>query len=838
MKQPLAKFYPLIVFVLALVLYSNTIPNEYNLDDVLVTNNHRNTAKGLSTWREILNDFYYEDDMGYRYGYRPVTHLTFAVEHQLFGESPHISHAVNVLLYALLCLFIFYLIQSLDPVRGPTLAFLVAVIFAVHPIHTEVVASIKNRDELLSLLFAVLSLWSVLQLKKHITFFKSAFWLLVSFTCFVLSFYAKKSGIALVLLLPFLAIFNTDLQLIPKGKLKGLLLLFLLFAFLAANEMISWPLVWIAVILAVGMLNVKILVVVFKRIQNHLFSSYALIPMILVAAYLGALYQTPHIAILLTLLFSYRIKVEQKPFGLAWLVGILSLIVFVLPSFLTALDKGIEDLRPIIGIALSIGLTMLGLWRNSWLILIPSIGIFVNLNGQDLPLAICYLILILILVHNKGYMLWLKPLIRFLPRILVVLSTIVLLQMMIIHPNEEIVLVGDAAVQTFPQTEVFEITNHAEGTDRQVSFIENPLISHWDLSHRLTFAYHTVGFYLKKMVFPYPLLYYYGYNQIDFIESSLSLKLVDILLVLLSSILMVFAIWRRKYLVLFAGLLTFVSLAAYANFLTPVAGIVGERLAFTASLGMSMLVGLIVYKLLLFPQYRLLTKITLLVLVLGSTVLVWTRNRQWKDELTLMKHDMPYLENSAQANALLGNTYMNSLGAPTSGNIFLLDSAVIYYDKAVSLYPQFFNWHYNLGRIYLEKGETAKAKSSFLEALTIDSVYSETHRYLLNIALMESNPQDVLTYSKKLLEYTPQDIQLMLHLSAGYYFTQDFDSVLDVNKQILAIDSAVAEAHLNMAYAHIALENMDQAYLCFLKGQSLNPSLRDVEVLMEMLKIN
>ncbi len=835
MKQPLAKFYPLIVFVLAIVLYSNTIPNEYNLDDVLVTNNHRNTAKGLSAWKEILNEFYYEDDMGYRYGYRPVTHLSFALEHQLFGESPHISHSVNVLLYALLCLCIFYFLQALDPARGPTWAFLVAVIFAVHPIHTEVVASIKNRDELLSLLFAVLSLWSVLQLKKHITFFKSAFWLLVSFTCFVLSFYAKKSGISLVLLLPFLAIFNTDLQLIPRGKLKGLSLFLALLAFLAANGMISWPLVWIAVILAVGVLNVKILVAVFKPIQNHLLSPYALIPLILFAAYLGALYQTPHIAILLPLLFSYRIKVEQKPFGLAWLVGILSLIVFVLASFLTALDKGIEDLRPIIGIAVSLGLTMLGLWRNSWLILIPSIGIFVNLNGPDSILASCYLILILILVHNKGYLLWLKPLVRFFPRILIVLSTIFLLQMMIIHPNEQFVRVGDVAAQAFSQKEVFAITNHSEGTDRQVTFIENPLIGRWDLSNRLTFAYHTTGFYLKKMIFPYPLLYYYGYNQIDFINSSFPLKLVDILLLLLLIILLVYAIWRKKFSVLFAGLFMLGSLVAYANFLTPVAGIVGERLAFTASLGMSMLGGLLVYQFLSASKFQIVTKVTFLVLILSSVALVWARNRQWKDELTLMKHDMPYLENSAQANALLGNAYMNSLEAPTSDNSFLLDSAIIYYTKAVSLYPQFFNWHYNLGRIYGEKGEMAKAKLSFLEALTIDSVYSETHRYLLNIALMESNPRDVLNYSKKLLEYTPQDIQLLLHLSSGYYFTQEYDSVLNVNNRIIAIDSAVAEAHLNMAYAHIALKNIEEANACFLKGQSLNPGLRDIEILSDML---
>jgi tetratricopeptide (TPR) repeat protein len=713
------------------------------------------------------------------------------------------------------------------------LAFLVAVIFTVHPIHTEVVASIKNRDELLSLLFTVLSLWSVLQLKKHIAFFKSALWFFVTLACFALSFYAKKSGIALVFILPFLAIFNTDLQLIPRGKLKGLSLFFALLAFLAANGMISWPLVWIAVILAVGMLNVEILVAVFKRIQNQLFSSYALIPLILVAAYLGAIYQTPDVAIILLLLLSYRIKTEGKSFTLVWLVGALFLIVFVSTGFVLVLS---EDIGIDIPSVLLIGLVLFGVWRNNWFFLLAGIGFIKHAGYFDksvVVLAIAFLLILLLFIQNKGYFSSLKRITKIFPQLILVLSLVAFLQVIVFYEAEEI----SRLTNTFAQTDVFELNHEFEGTDRQVSFIENPLISHWDISNRLTFAYHTTGFYLKKMIYPYPLLYYYGYNQIDFINSSVLLKVVDILLVLLSTILLLYAVWRKKYLVLFAGLLTFVSLAAYANFATPVAGIVGERLAFTASLGMSMLVGLLVYKLLLFPQYRLLTKITLLVLVLGSTVLVWTRNRQWKDELTLMKHDMPYLENSAQANALLGNTYMNSL-APTGDNAFLLDSAVVYYTKAVSLYPQFFNWHYNLGRIYLEKGETAKAKSSFLEALTIDSVYSETHRYLLNIALMESNPQDVLIYSKKLLEYTPQDIQLMLHLSAGYYFTQDFASVLDVNKQILAIDSAVAEAHLNMAYAHIALENMDQAYLCFLKGQSLNPGLRDVEVLADMLKIN
>lgn len=832
MKQSWARFYPLIIFVLAIVLYANTIPNEYNLDDVLVTNKHRNTAKGLSAWKEILHEFYYEDDMGYKYGYRPVTHLSFALEHQLFGESPHISHSINVLLYALVCFCVFCFILALDPVRGPTLAFLVAVIFTVHPIHTEVVASIKNRDELLSLLFAVLSLWSVLQLKKHITFFKSALWLLVVFAFFALSFYAKKSGIALVLILPFLVVFNRELRYTSKSKLKGLLLFLFLLSFLALNGMIRWPLVWMVFFLFVGVFHVHEIRAVFSRFQNYILSPIVImIPLVMLAAFIGALYEMPDVAIVLLFLLAFQIKIKQKPFLLAWLVGALFLTVFVSTAWVVGASHDLGINGPSV---LLIGIVLFGIMKNNWLFMLASIGFIKHAAYWDessVVLSLAFLLLLILFIQNKGYLTLFKRVNRFIPSLILICSFIALSQLIVLHQSREISNIAN----TLSQTDVFEISNEFEGTDRQVSFIENPLSSHWDPSHRISFAYHTAGFYLKKMIFPYPLLYYYGYNQIDFLNSSLSLKIGDTLLLLSSIILLMYAVWRKKFTILFAVMMLLGSLGAYANLLTPVAGIVGERLAFTASLGMSMLVGLLVYKLLLFPQYRLLTKITLLVLVLGSTVLVCTRNRQWKDEMTLMKHDMPCLKNSAQANALLGNAYMNSLGSPTSGNIFLLDSAVIYYTKAVSLYPQFFNWHYNLGRIYLEKGEIAKAKSSFLEALTIDSVYSETHRYLLNIALMESNPRDVLNYANKLLEYTPQDIQLLLHLSSGYYFTQDYYSVLDVNKRIVAMDSTVAEAHLNMAYAYIALKNIEEANACFSKGRSLNPGLRDIEILSDML---
>ena len=113
------------------------------------------------------------------------------------------------------------------------------------------------------------------------------------------------------------------------GHLIGNSIVFLPLSYLVLLKSLrGYVAVWIAVILAVGMLNVEISAAVFKRIQNHLFSSYALIPLILLASYIGALYQTPDVAIILLLLLSYRIKTEEKSFIVVWLVGALFLMVF------------------------------------------------------------------------------------------------------------------------------------------------------------------------------------------------------------------------------------------------------------------------------------------------------------------------------------------------------------------------------------------------------------------------------------------------------------------------------------------------------------------------------
>ena len=81
--------------------------------------------------------------------YWPVTYTSFWLGHKLWGFSPVASHAVNVLLHLVNCLLLWHLMVRLA-VPG---AWLVAAVFAVHPVHVESVAWVIERKDLLSGLF-------------------------------------------------------------------------------------------------------------------------------------------------------------------------------------------------------------------------------------------------------------------------------------------------------------------------------------------------------------------------------------------------------------------------------------------------------------------------------------------------------------------------------------------------------------------------------------------------------------------------------------------------------------------------------------------------------------
>lgn len=170
------KWYGLLVFMAAFLIYANTLKHDYTQDDAIVIYDNMFTTQGIKGLGGIFSyDTFYgffkeagKENLVSGGRYRPFTLAMFALEYQLAGKNPFLSHLINVLLFSFLSLMIYVVILKLFNSSGQSLniqmmAFLSGLLFAVHPIHTEVVANIKGRDEIMAMLGGLLALYYLIQ---------------------------------------------------------------------------------------------------------------------------------------------------------------------------------------------------------------------------------------------------------------------------------------------------------------------------------------------------------------------------------------------------------------------------------------------------------------------------------------------------------------------------------------------------------------------------------------------------------------------------------------------------------------------------------------------------
>ena len=173
----------LLLAVVALI-YGNTLRNEFTMDDgIYVLRNAQVTqasVQGLFAANKLTNVF------------RPVTFATLALNWRLGGARPLGFHLFNLILHACVTWLLFLLLDELlgaSP-QAKIVAFAAALIFAVHPLHTEAVASISGRAELLAAGF-LFAAW-ILHLNDQ---------QMPALICFVLALLSKESAVVFLPLL-------------------------------------------------------------------------------------------------------------------------------------------------------------------------------------------------------------------------------------------------------------------------------------------------------------------------------------------------------------------------------------------------------------------------------------------------------------------------------------------------------------------------------------------------------------------------------------------------------------------------------------------------------------
>jgi protein O-mannosyl-transferase len=230
-----------IIALFGFALYANTLFHDFTQDDAIVVYDNMYTSQGIAGIPGLLKydtffGFFKEEGKeklvtGGRY--RPFTPIMFAIENQLFGslkkdaagnpikdergntvlEYPaFIGHFFNIFWYIITGLLMYLVLRRLLRDRGETLAVVVSLtatlLFMAHPIHTEAVANIKGRDEIIALLGSLGALY--FSLKAFDT--QKQVWGLVAALLFFIGLMSKENAITFLGIIPLAYWFFTQVS--------------------------------------------------------------------------------------------------------------------------------------------------------------------------------------------------------------------------------------------------------------------------------------------------------------------------------------------------------------------------------------------------------------------------------------------------------------------------------------------------------------------------------------------------------------------------------------------------------------------------------------------------
>lgn len=176
----------------------NSLKNQFVWDDISIVVNNK--------WiRNIFNffKFFYdkntisEDARVKPKIYRPLTTFTYAVDYYFWKLNPFGYHLSNILYHCLTTIAV-YMVSFLL-FENKEVSFIIGLLFALHPIHTEAVTWVKGRADVLATMFGMFSFYFYILSVKSIQRFNK--YLFFSIIFFILALFSKESALSFFIIL-------------------------------------------------------------------------------------------------------------------------------------------------------------------------------------------------------------------------------------------------------------------------------------------------------------------------------------------------------------------------------------------------------------------------------------------------------------------------------------------------------------------------------------------------------------------------------------------------------------------------------------------------------------
>lgn len=193
----------LLYVLLIQALYYISYSFDYNLDDEYYLSMIPKDMISIWDCFEVFSKWY---DAG---AFRPINALLLSIEYYIKGNfDAGLSHKINVFVFTINVILFHILLRKILLKYKIIIVFSICVLFALHPIHANVVSSIKNRDILLSFMFCELSLlFFIYFVKEDLLKYKKYYFLFFSVLFASLAQISKADSYWLYFALPMILIY-------------------------------------------------------------------------------------------------------------------------------------------------------------------------------------------------------------------------------------------------------------------------------------------------------------------------------------------------------------------------------------------------------------------------------------------------------------------------------------------------------------------------------------------------------------------------------------------------------------------------------------------------------
>ncbi len=369
------------------------------------------------------------------------------------------------------------------------------------------------------------------------------------------------------------------------------------------------------------------------------------------------------------------------------------------------------------------------------------------------------------------------------------------------------------------------------------------------LFSRMGYAAVSYVVYLGQMFYPGGLAVLYPYPQ-----KGLPLPEVVLALALLAGISAGALMLRRRCPYLVVGWLW------YLGMLVPMLGVVhagpvarADRFTYLAQIGVYIMMAWAARDLTISWRYRrqVLWGAALGVIA-ALMVCAWKQTSYWRNSESLWTHTLACTSDNCIGYNGLGNALLQkgdvdeaivhyqkalqitpdySEACCNLGTALLqkgdVDEAIVHYQKALQITPDFAKAHNNLGNAFQKKGRLGEAIEQFNHALEIDPAFAIARYNLGNTLLQKGQVAEAMEQFQKALEIQPAYPEADNNLGVALMRSGRGDEAIQWFQKALEINPDYAEAHDNLANMLVVQGKLDEAIGHYQKTIQLNPDYAD-----------